>query len=295
MTIHANQPAVESSSSQVQPHQQVVAEPNTQIEQNRLSSEELPPIASEEKVRTQENSVPHLEQRSELNVPSQEVHQNVASEQIIQSAVAQQNAVLEQTVQNQDFQQNAVAEEVVQIQNVESDMAFASGQDLIYSNEMTTSEVVVETSVENSSTDVLEMAAMSAIQSEVQPNVEEQITTQQSSYSPEPMQLSQAQSQPNATGNYQYSVTDTKEELKKPNYTYKSLIIMALQSAPEFKMSLNEIYNYISRTFPYYGKMPDWQKKKWENSIRHNLSLQTHSGQANNSNFSCFLFVKKTN
>lgn len=57
----------------------------------------------------------------------------------------------------------------------------------------------------------------------------------------------------------------------KPNCSYSSLIVMAIQSSQEGKMSLNMIYDFISKKFPYYGHMQD--KSGWQASIRHNLSV----------------------
>lgn len=55
----------------------------------------------------------------------------------------------------------------------------------------------------------------------------------------------------------------------KPPHSYATLIAMAISSAPEGKLSLNDIYTWISDTFPFYSRAG----RGWKNSIRHNLSL----------------------
>ncbi|XP_026796083.3 forkhead box protein J2 [Pangasianodon hypophthalmus] len=55
----------------------------------------------------------------------------------------------------------------------------------------------------------------------------------------------------------------------KPPHSYATLIAMAISSAPERKLSLNDIYTWISDTFPFYSRAG----RGWKNSIRHNLSL----------------------
>lgn len=49
-------------------------------------------------------------------------------------------------------------------------------------------------------------------------------------------------------------VTPASNSKAKPMHSYATLIAMAISSAPERKMSLNDIYTWISDTFPYYSR-----------------------------------------
>jgi forkhead transcription factor HCM1 len=62
-----------------------------------------------------------------------------------------------------------------------------------------------------------------------------------------------------------------EDDGNKPPYSYAQMIGMAILRAPQRRLTLAQIYEWISTTFAFYREDT---KMGWHNSVRHNLSLK---------------------
>ncbi|XP_072854212.2 forkhead box protein O3 isoform X1 [Pogona vitticeps] len=89
-------------------------------------------------------------------------------------------------------------------------------------------------------------------------------------------QQQQPQQQPGATGTGTAPRKCSSRRNAWGNLSYADLITRAIESSPEKRLTLSQIYEWMVRCVPYFKDKGDSNSSAgWKNSIRHNLSLHS--------------------
>lgn len=72
-----------------------------------------------------------------------------------------------------------------------------------------------------------------------------------------------------SSGGGKKSDSNSQRRQEKPPISYIALIVMAIQSSPTKRLTLNEIYTFLQQRYSFFRG----SYTGWKNSVRHNLSL----------------------
>ncbi|KAL1915739.1 uncharacterized protein VTP21DRAFT_6498 [Calcarisporiella thermophila] len=67
-----------------------------------------------------------------------------------------------------------------------------------------------------------------------------------------------------------FALVPAASNSSRPPLSYAALIALAIESSPQKKMTVSEIYDFFLTRFPYFKTA----KCTWKNSIRHNLTMK---------------------
>ena len=153
-------------------------------------------------------------------------------------------------------------------------LATSVGQPITMPSPPTTTNLLMQagipTSLSNSS-NIMQSNLNSLLQSQNHQNQQSNLQTTLQNLTNQINQSNQNSPPSNSAQNGGQNPNLSPADFKRPPHTYPSLIAQAILDSPNNLITLRGIYDYIMEKYPYYKYCHD--KSAWQNSIRHNLSL----------------------